>query len=264
MKLKILNKNNIIIVIFVILLLLFLINWIFVIYKKKEGFQWSQNTINNFLNYQKLYNPNMVYDIQNLQTQASEDEVNYLIENNRWPWNDNVKAIYMEQIKKNVVLKIDPLDAMMRAQKIYNETIMKEMLSWDTKEGKFLLRGIKRKDDDQYNEENTYGYNSGLITPYTTSIICGKNKYDKNVLQKVTYNGYDGITGARQKKIVDIKNYNIPNEVPGFQFINGPCNPCIGINNPPDYSCPFTIETKDNRVPSNIWEYLWRDIFFMT
>ena len=45
----------------------------------------------------------------------------------------------------------------------------------------------------------------------------------------------------------------------GFSFLaeKGVCNPCAPLNSPPDYSCPFIIDTGNGTEISEIWENLW-------
>ena len=57
----------------------------------KEGFAakntvpWSDNLVAKFLKFQKVLNPNVVYDMKVVQQQASPVEVDYLFKNNKWP-----------------------------------------------------------------------------------------------------------------------------------------------------------------------------------
>jgi len=45
--------------------------------------------------------------------------------------------------------------------------------------------------------------------------------------------------------------------MPGFSFVNGPCNPCSPLNDNPDYSCPFKLNVKGNDAISDVWKELW-------
>ena len=66
--------------------------------------------------------------------------------------------------------------------------------------------------------------------------------------------------GYKNTETVTIKNEDIPSQVSGFSFINGPCNPCVAINEYPDYSCPFKININDGTAnkTSSIWSDLWK------
>jgi hypothetical protein len=39
--------------------------------------------------------------------------------------------------------------------------------------------------------------------------------------------------------------------------LNGPCNPCAPLDNPPSYSCPFSLNTGNGAEVSPIWKLLW-------
>ena len=43
----------------------------------------------------------------------------------------------------------------------------------------------------------------------------------------------------------------------GFSFVKGPCDPCVALNNPADYSCPFRLNIKGDDSISNQWKQLW-------
>jgi hypothetical protein len=77
------------------------------------------------------------------------------------------------------------------------------------------------------------------------------------ILQKTTVNGYNLFNGFKNTKTVDLESKNIPNEMPGFSFVNGPCNPCSPLNDNPDYSCPFKLNVKGNDAISDVWKELW-------
>ena len=47
--------------------------------KLKEGFTWSEDTTNKFIQLESTINPNVIFDTKIIQNQASEDEVNYLL-----------------------------------------------------------------------------------------------------------------------------------------------------------------------------------------
>jgi len=59
---------------------------------------------------------------------------------------------------------------------------------------------------------------------------------------------------------IPISNDQLPGLIPGFKFINSPCNICELGNNPPNYSCPFSSsDSSGNTIPMNaIMEYSWK------
>ena len=77
------------------------------------------------------------------------------------------------------------------------------------------------------------------------------------ILQKTTMNGYNLFNGFKNTTTVDIPLEDIPSEVSGFSFVNGPCNPCSPLNEVPDYSCAFKLNVKGDDEISDVWKTLW-------
>ena len=69
--------------------------------------------------------------------------------------------------------------------------------------------------------------------------------------------GNDGITGAHVSEISDVDYNQLPKLVKGFKFIKQPCDPCVALNSPADYTCPFSIKKKGHPLISFAWEKLW-------
>jgi hypothetical protein len=234
--------------------------------KKKEGFvasKWSYKTIRNFLNYENTTNPNLVFDVDVIQQQATEAEAKTLMETGMWPWDDVTQKLYMDAIKSNTMLKTSPRAAMNQARAIYNQTIIREMMSWNAAEGQFLLNGVYATagvdaDADIVNGSGSgsgsYGINSGLINKSKNIIKCGIDTNNKVSLQMIQDAGNDGITGAHKKNMTSVDYNMLPKLVSGFRFINSPCDPCTAVNSPPGYTCPFSLSSND---PSPIWMSLW-------
>ena len=88
------------------------------------------------------------------------------MENHGKRWSDNDIKYLFENLKNNTNIKASPKASMEEARSIYNEKIMKEMLSWNAPEGQFLLKGLYStyNKDFKSNGNGTYGINSGLIT----------------------------------------------------------------------------------------------------
>jgi len=215
----------------------------------KEGF--SQNTVNDYLEYQNLEQPHIVFDINQLKKQATQEELNYFLENGMWPWSKQVEDLYKEQIEKNSYVRSDSDAEVKYARKIYNQNAILQIISMQAKEGKFLTQGIQLQDTSEYKDgKGTYGYTSQLIKPST-------NEYVKEI--KCSPDGFmeEKQFGMGTKKL---DYQELEKEIPGFKFIEGPCNPCVALKDPPDYKCPFTFKVKDEETAttSNIWKYLWK------
>ena len=147
----------------------------------------------------------------------------------------------MDAISHSPLIKIDSGEALNSAMKIYNENAIKQVLAYNTKEGKFLLYGIKTGPND------------------FDTIKCSSDLAN-SVLQKNVFNSYNLWNGYKNTETTIIKNEDIPSEVSGFSFVNGPCNPCVAINEYSDYSCPFRININDGTAnkTSSIWSDLWQ------
>jgi len=200
----------------------------------KEGFTWSSDLIQRFNIFQTTVNDNNnQYNIDILQEQASPEEVTQLLNSGYWPWSAATKYQYQDAVWRNPIIKINVSDALDHAQKTYNETAAKRVMSWNTKEGKFLLYGGK----DRQNKN---------------IIKCSSDENNKSVMQKIRKDNYidNYIVSA-----TTIQNNDIPNEMPGFSFAKGACNPCVALRN--DYSCPFKLNVKGDTQVSPVWAGLW-------
>lgn len=206
----------------------------------KEGFTWSKETVQDFVTFQQTMNPNTQFNLEMLQKQASEEEVDVLLETGRWPWSQDTEYMCMDTIARNPIIKVQPGIAMEINKKIYNENAMQQLLSWNTKEGQFLLNGsLITNDKDNKNNGNT------------GTIRCTKD----NLLEKKVHIGDNLWNGYKEYDVSIIPNKDIPKEVNGFHFIRQPCNPCVALDN--DYSCPFQISLENDTGVSSIWKKLW-------
>jgi hypothetical protein len=180
-----------------------------------------------------------------------------------WPWSPDVIQLYKDAAKRNPYIRTSPEHAVMRVRKIYNQAAILRILSDETKEGQFLLNGVLVRDNDVNPFEDlpsgfgTFGYTSGLIGDLQDDVIKCSSKDDPS-LQKITYTGKGGIFNQQTKTITPVDYKDAEQLIPGFTFVNGPCNPCGPLKETPDYSCPFKLNVK-NHPPfiSSVWQYLW-------
>jgi hypothetical protein len=204
----------------------------------KEGFTWSRDLVTRFNKYQETVNLNdNQFNLKVLQDQASPEETEQLLKTGYWPWSQDTQDQYYEAVWQNPIIKFFPGAALDYAMKLYNETAVKRLMSWNTKEGKFLLYGGK-------NGKNTV-------------IKCSEDPDKNPVLQKSTLNGYNLWNGYKNTTTTNIKNEDIPKEMPGFSFVKNSCNPCSALNDPADYSCPFKLNVKGDNETSAVWKNLW-------
>jgi hypothetical protein len=205
----------------------------------REGFTWSKQSVHDFLKFQDTINYNTQFNMEMIQQQASEEELHELLEKGSWPWSQETENEYMYNVSRNTMLRIQPAVSMQIEKTVYNERAMQQLLGWNTKEGQFLLNG------SLINDSNGNG-----------TIQCTTNEEGKTALQKKVLTGYNTWNGYTNYEVTDLTNENIPQNVPGFQFVKGPCNPCVALDN--DYSCPFQIATqKEGNTVSDIWKKLW-------
>lgn len=230
--------NSWLLIIILVIFIFLCISFYYLLFKKNtilEPFEWSQNTIDDFKRFQSTVNPLSHFNIPILQQQASEEEVIYLLKNGNWPWSKFVEDLYLDAVAKETIVRLTPAFSMEKAKKIYNENAIKQMLSWDTKEGQFLLSGGTNKNKE--------------------IIKCFSNLEGPSIMKKIQQKGYNWWNGYRNEKITNIKNNEIPFEMSGFTFLGNPCNPCLALDN--DYSCPFQLNIKGNDKVSDIWKNLW-------
>lgn len=223
----------------------------------KEGFTWTPQSTQNFLQIQNTINRQKIFDINIQKSQASQEEVNYFNKNEMWPWSQKTIKLYENAIKKNPFIRTLPDDSVNYARTIYNEAAILRILSYQTKEGQFLLNGVIVN-----NSINNIpsGFGDFALSEEKGDDIIKCNMKDSNnaTLERITYTGKGVIFGEQMYKTTPVDYTNLEKEVRGFSFLNKPCNPCGAINKNPDYSCPFKLNLKNQTsFISEVWQKLW-------
>jgi hypothetical protein len=219
--------------------------------KDKTGFQnyttkWSPDLIRRFNIYQTTINQNVnQFDLVQLQRQASSEEAEEYLKTGFWPWTDDLKNMYIENVRSNPIIKIDPHHALNYAMTVYNKNAVTELLAWNTKEGQFLLYG------------GDLGVSDGMPKDVNNTLKCSTDSLDSSVIKKKIYTGMNLDNGYMNSTTTIVKPEDIPKEMPGFSFVKGPCNPCIAFNSPGDFTCPFKLNVKGDDRISEPWEKLW-------
>lgn len=95
----------------------------------KEGFTWTEESSNKFIELQNSINPRIVFDTKEIKKQASQEEVDYFLKNSKWPWSKQVDDLYKELLNKNTYVRLNPDDAINDAKTRYNQTIITKILS---------------------------------------------------------------------------------------------------------------------------------------
>lgn len=223
----------------------------------KEGF--TENSKLDFLKIQNTINKQNIFDLNVIQTQASQEELDYFNKNGMWPWSQQTIDLYTKAISKNPFIRTLPEDAVKYTRTLYNEAAILRILSYQTKEGQFLLNGVLIKNHNSVEELPSgfgeFPYESELMEDKTYDII--KCNLSNNSLERNTYTG-KGIFGQQTKKITIVDYNDLENIIPDFKFVKNPCNPCNALKSVPNYSCPFDIKIQDKSpFISDVWKTLW-------
>ena len=209
---------------------------------------WPPDVIDKFIVFQKIHNPNVRFDLDILQKQASVEEVKELLKNGKWPWSSDIQTMYKQAIAENNIINTDPGASLNNTQTIYNQNAILQLLSWNAKEGSFLLNGA------------IIGHTEEMPDNINNLIRCGKNSESGDLsMQKIEYTGYNGIYGNMNSVVTPVDFNKLPTLVNGFSFTSdvGACNPCIALKDPADYSCPFLLNTGNGAEVSSVWQQLW-------
>jgi len=208
---------------------------------------WNPETVYNYLLTQKTNNEHIIYDPVILQQMATQEEADYFLNNGYWSWSQETKDEYIKSLNKNTIVRNFAEKSITTDQKIYPEKIIQEILKWNTREGQFVLNDAivnqeKNKERAFNKGMGIFGFTSGLLNPTSNKVIgCRKMKGDKTdepYLITPTKGPYS-LYNPKSKKI----DYSeIPELLDGFEFTDGPCNPCLLLNQPQDDSCKFKVK----------------------
>lgn len=215
-------------------------------YPVPKIFIWPENIIADFIKFQKTRNPNLRFDLDIIQKQANVGEVQELLKNGKWPWSPAVQEMYKRAIQENNIINTEPGASMNNAQTVYNQTAILELLSWNSKEGSFLINGA------------VIGHNEDMPENINNVVRCGTSNSGGDIsMYKIEYTGYNGIYGNMNSKVTPVNNADLPSVINGFKFLGSECNPCVALNNPADYSCHFSLNTGNGAEVSSVWQKLW-------
>jgi len=219
----------------------------------------------DFLLIQNTINKQNVFDMNVINTQASQEELDYFNKNGMWPWSRKVIELYEEAVNRNPYIRTNPEQAVNYARTIYNQAAILRIMSYQTKEGQFLLNGVLVKDPSGNKMEElpsgfgNYPYEAGLLENRVDDIIkCSMKNEGNPTLERVRYTGKGGIFGEQTSQVTSVDYKNLEKIIPGFTFLDKPCNPCGSIASTPDYSCAYRLRVK-NKPPfiSDVWQHLW-------
>jgi hypothetical protein len=211
--------------------------------KSVEAFDWTPDSTNTFLQIQNTINRNSNFDTSVIQEQASQEEVDYFNSHGMWPWSPEIKELYIEASSKNPYIRSYPLDSMIHARTLYNENAIRQILFYQTNEGRMLVSGIQiNSGEPDLSGKGSFGYTSGLntyaVNPSSKLIKCDPKM---NRLKQSQYIGDGGILGEHVYQESPVDYNQLEDLVPGFQFTNGACDPCANLNNNNSQSCSFSL-----------------------
>lgn len=226
----------------------------------------SQSVMNeDFLRIQNTINKNKVFDMNTINSQASLEELDYFNKNGKWPWSQDVIKLYQESVKRNPYIRTLPEIATDYARTIYNQNAILRVLTYQTKEGLFLINGVLVKDPSGNKMEElpsgfgNFPYEAGLLDNRVDDIIkCNMKNSNNPMLERIRYTGKGVIFGEQTEKVTPVDYNDLEKIIPGFTFLNEPCNPCGSMADNPDYSCAYRLRVK-GKPPfiSSVWQYLW-------
>jgi len=219
---------------------------------------WKPETVYNYLLTQKTNNENIIYDPVILQQNATQEEADFFLTNGYWPWSQETKDEYIKILDKNTIVRNFAPKSVDTDQKIYPEKTIQEILAFNTPEGKFVLQDtISNEKENQERASNRgmgiFGFTSGLLNPSSNKIVgCRKLRSDQTDQPYLITPG-KGTYSQVLPKARKLDYAEIPELINGFEFTNGPCNPCTILNLPPDYSCKFKVN-KEIRYKPEVFE----------
>lgn len=217
----------------------------------KEGFTWTDDSINKFIQLEDTLNQNNFYDIGMIQEHTSQDEVNYFLKYGMWPWSTQTIQMYTDAINKNTYIQTYSKDSVKDARKIYPEFSIVQALALQTPEGNFLTNGMVINDVSQrrMNRDGRGSY------PYRSNQIYLENRGGAKQVKCSVETGRP-IQINNQGDILDLQDEDLPKIIPGFEYINQPCNVCDNLSGKKDteYRCAFRLF---NQPSSSIWNWLW-------
>ena len=191
---------------------------------KNNIHQWSEDLRKRFLEYQNTMSRNDYnYNLEILQQQVTPEEVEEYLKTGYWNWDETLKKLYLDKVQSSTLVNLVPEESLNYAMKMYTPEAVKQLLAWNYKEGEFLLYGAKDRNKN---------------------IIKCSSDIESSL---ITNNG---------KKIIN--NEDIPNIIPGFSFIDEPCNPCKNLNLSTNNKCAFKLNIKGDDTTSEIWKRIWK------
>lgn len=223
--------------------------------RQREGF--TSQSQDDFLRIQHTINKQKVFDMRVLETQASQQELDYFNQHGMWPWSQEVIALYEDAVRRNPYIRTVSSQAVLDARKTYNQASIVRILTYQSKEGQFLLNGV-----EVTNPQNVlpsgfgdFPYEAEMFDHPTKDVIRCNLLAETPKMERVNYAG-NGLLNMQSKRVTAVDYNDLESVVPGFSFLGAPCNPCGSMGAKADYTCRYRLDKEE--PPSSIWQYLWK------
>lgn len=127
-----------------------------------EGFNVDAQTEREFLSIQQLIHPHHIFDTQ--QISATPAEVAEFNLNKTWTWSPDVRARYVEHVKRNPYIQTDPDESAKQAMTVYSNSGMRFILDQiQSPEGQFRISGKELDFKESDSGIGMFAYISGLL-----------------------------------------------------------------------------------------------------
>jgi len=214
------------------LFLILIILYRFSVVVTTEAF--TDQSLQDFLLTQNTINKQKIFDTNILQTQATQEELDYFNSNGMWPWSQSTIDLYVSSTNKNPYIRTYSKDAINYTRKIYNENAILELLSNQTNEGLFKINGVQVEGVKPNMREQlpdgfgSFPYTSGLMEDRRKDVI--KCNLDTQQLERTSFQGKGGIFGEQLTEVSPVDYNDLETIIPGFSFLSAPCNVCASDN----------------------------------
>lgn len=232
-------------------LMLFLILIILYRFSTLSRESFTDQSLQDFLLIQNTINKQKIFDTNILQTQATQEELDYFNSHGMWPWSDSTINLYVSSTNKNPYIRTYSKDGINYARRIYNEKAILELLSNQTNEGLFKINGVQVEGEKPNSKEQlpdgfgSFPYTSGLMEDRRKDII--KCNLDSGLPERTKFQGRGGIFGEQLSEVSPVDYNDLETIIPGFSFLSEPCNPCASASDGSS-GCQFKLNVKPKKL----------------
>lgn len=91
---------------------------------KKEGFSIEARA---FEEYQKINNPQVIYNMDDLEKNTTPEEFIFYLKNGYFEWEEDTKKQFIKNVQENTMIKVNPENTLYYYQKVYSNGAMKQL-----------------------------------------------------------------------------------------------------------------------------------------